>query len=339
MSLSKTPSPNTSQSVVGNRPGFFSRRKILQTLGLWSFWTGLTAASAHNNANQIQYIHEGIPLRVPEALSGLRMVFLTDPHIGGNIDMLAADISTQLHILLSGWTPQNTLILHGGDWVCCQTHVNNATPRDSMRKVTPVLFRWLEQFVNIGVVGNHDHDHPDFEPYFRQKLEQDHNIHMLHTPEERRYFSYNNETIALHGLHTLGTHMRFLPENERSDILDRTIAELNNGHQVINICLMHNPDGLEYILRQLKLTGRKIEKPTFFLAGHTHGAMFNVPGLRGISLAACSLEFNRFNGVHIPSWEYADTGEWALRISNGMGNSPYRALRLKASPEVICFQL
>lgn len=76
----------------------------------------------------------------PEALRGVKILFLTDAHIGGNIDTLATEISTQIHILLDGADPQKTIILHGGDFVCSASG-GGETSVDNYRAVSDHLFR------------------------------------------------------------------------------------------------------------------------------------------------------------------------------------------------------
>lgn len=38
---------------------------------------------------------------------------------------------------------------------------------------------------------------------------------------------------------------------KRDELLDEYIRQLNSGEQALNIVLLHNPDGLEYLLRRL----------------------------------------------------------------------------------------
>lgn len=63
----------------------------------------------------------------------------------------------------------------------------------------------------------------------------------------------------------------------RDNLLDAYIENLNSGKQACNILMMHNPDGLEFLLRRLRETDTQITIPTLMFAGHTHGAMINLP--------------------------------------------------------------
>jgi len=57
---------------------------------------------------------------IPEVLRDVKILFLTDPHIGGNIDGIATEISTHIHTLLDDAHPEKTLVVHGGDFVCSE---------------------------------------------------------------------------------------------------------------------------------------------------------------------------------------------------------------------------
>ncbi len=77
---------------------------------------------------------------LPDVLKGVKLLFLTDAHIGGNIDTVATEISTQIHVLLDGADPHKTIILHGGDFVCSASG-GGETSIDNYRTVSDHLFR------------------------------------------------------------------------------------------------------------------------------------------------------------------------------------------------------
>jgi hypothetical protein len=96
---------------------------------------------AKQNASRLSYRIESLDFfDVPESLRGVSLLFLTDPHIGGNIDILAENISLQMHTLLDGVDPQKTIILHGGDFICESEGVHMTT-EESFHTVAPQLFR------------------------------------------------------------------------------------------------------------------------------------------------------------------------------------------------------
>lgn len=188
-------------------------------------------------------------------------------------------------------------------------------------------------------MGNHDANHPEFQSYFRGTLEGDHNIQFLEKPDQVRYFPFNNQIAAIHGIHTLGNYLKNIPREKRDELIDEFIEQANKGPQSMNIVLLHNPDGLQYVLNRMRETGKTLTKKTIFFAGHTHGAMIDLPIMRDIGLSVCHLEFGRYKGWYYPEGENLGTGDWSMYVSTGIGNSPYHALRMNAPPEVVCFQI
>ena len=116
------------------------------------------------------------------------------------------------------------------------------------------------------------------------------------------------------------------------DILTQTLCDFQ-------IVLLHNPDGLEYLLRRLVSTKRILAKPTLFLAGHTHGSTINLPIIRHGALRVCKTQYGRYMGWYGPKGKYAHTGNWQLYVSTGMGNSPGFDFRINARQEVVLFTL
>ncbi len=122
---------------------------------------------------------------------------------------------------------------------------------------------------------------------------------------------------------------------ERDNLLDRYIQLLTQDKAEFHIVLLHNPDGVEYLLARLKKTGKSLTKPTLFLAGHTHGTTVNLPVFRRGALHVSKTRFKRYKGWYGPKGKYAETGNWKLYVSTGMGNGPGFDFRLNAHPEVV----
>lgn len=138
---------------------------------------------AQQAANTLQYRREHCDFSdLPKALQDVKILFLTDPHIGGNIDTLAPEISKNIHTLLETSHPDKTIILHGGDFVCSETG-GMTTSDDHFLSVSEQLFHGLSQYPQFGVVGNHDHDNHTF-PVVRKHLENHHDIELLERPED-----------------------------------------------------------------------------------------------------------------------------------------------------------
>ncbi len=87
-----------------------------------------------------------------------------------------------------------------------------------------------------------------------------------------------------------------MDKNDRDILMDKYINSLNTEKTDCNIVLVHNPDGLDFLLQRLLETGEILLKPTLFLAGHTHGGMFDVPFFRELGLTACKTQFGRYKG-------------------------------------------
>ncbi len=205
----------------------------------------------------------------PDALKGVKLLFLTDPHVGGNIDTIATEVATQIHILLDGADPQKTIVLHGGDFVCSASG-GGETSVENYRAVSKHLFRGLSDYQQFGVIGNHDEENASFS-IIREHLETRQNITMLEVPEDVQHVDIEGATLSIHGIHTLADALNAMDKNDRDILMNKYIDSLNVEKTDCNVVLVHNPDGLEFLLRRLRETGKKLVHPTLFLAGHTHG--------------------------------------------------------------------
>lgn len=87
------------------------------------------------------YKTEKIPLEnLPDSLRGLSLLYLTDSHIGGNIDTMAEEVSSGIHTLLKKTLPEKTLILHGGDFICGEESELSTSEKDVFENAS-LLFR------------------------------------------------------------------------------------------------------------------------------------------------------------------------------------------------------
>ena len=287
-------------------------------------------------ASHVQYRRIHLGFSGLSDLQWVSLLFLTDPHIGWNIDGMAEHISEGIHTLLGLTEPKKTFILHGGDFVSGDGVP--PTEQEHFFDVAPVLFRGLETYRNFAVIGNHDEENPDF-PRIKQYLTEIQNIKFLTQPRDTQRINIGESQICIYGIHTLADHLSRIPKIERNATLDTYIYLFNTTRAALNVVLLHNPDGMELLLRRLRETKQTIMTPTLFLAGHTHGGGLDIPFFRKLGLMACKTRFGRYKGWYGPAKKYAHTGSWKMYVSTGMGNSPDMDIRMNADPEVVLFTL
>lgn len=288
-------------------------------------------------ASHIHFRREPVRFFWMHQFSGVSFLFLTDPHIGWSIDAIAAQTAHGIQTLLASTNKETTIVLHGGDFVSAHG-TEKSLSFEHFVEVAKKLFHGLESFRHFAVIGNHDDDNADF-GYTRAWLEDQMQVHFLSEPRHAKKIFINDKSLCIHGMHTLSRHLHRMPKKERNMILDQYIYTLNHTHNDLNIVLLHNPDGLEFLLARLRATKQSLTTPTLFLAGHTHGGMVDLPLLRKIGLMASRTAFTRYKWWYWPEGKYAETGNWKLYVSTGMGNSPGFDFRMNADPEVVLFTL
>lgn len=288
-------------------------------------------------ASHIHFRREPVRFFWIHEFSGVSLLFLTDPHIGWSIDAIAAQTAHGIQTLLASTNKETTIVLHGGDFVSAHG-TEKSLSFEHFVEVAKKLFHGLESFRHFAVIGNHDDDNADFS-YTRAWLEDQMQVHFLSEPRHAKKIFINDKSLCIHGMHTLSRHLHRMPKKERNMILDQYIYTFNHTHNDLNIVLLHNPDGLEFLLARLRTTKQSLTTPTLFLAGHTHGGMVDLPLLRKIGLMASRTAFTRYKWWYWPEGKYAETGNWKLYVSTGMGNSPGFDFRMNADPEVVLFTL
>lgn len=267
----------------------------------------------------------------------LSLLFLTDPHIWGDIDHISDTVWEELDRLIWHEKKENVIILHGGDFVSSEWKHQDRLAFENFAQVAQKLFGKLAGFKHFAVEWNHDQKNTDF-PYSKKWLEDKLWVHFMSEPRHAKRIYHDDKCICFHGIETGISYLHTMPKNERNMILDQYIYILNTRSD-LNVVLLHHPDGLEYLLKRLKETRTKISTPTIFLAGHTHGAGINIRFIRKIFLTICNTRFKRYKGWYHPEWKYQDTGNWQLYVSTGMGNSPGYNYRINADPEMVLFTL
>jgi predicted MPP superfamily phosphohydrolase len=113
-------------------------------------------------------------------------------------------------------------------------------------------------------VGNHDDD--DAEWGNMKKHLEEKNILFLEEPKDMQTLQVREAHICIHGVHTLLDRLNTMSVDERNTLLDSHIHLLTQTKTDFHIVLLHNPDGIEYLLQRLKETQKSIQTPTLFLA-------------------------------------------------------------------------
>ena len=126
------------------------------------------------------------------------------------------------------------------------------------------------------------------------------NIKFLEEPKDVQYFNIGGSRVCVHGIHTLLDRLDTMEVEERNSLLDTYTRLLTEEKVDFHIVLLHNPDGLEYLLQRLKKTEKKLTTSTLFLAGHTHGSSVDLPIFRTASLRVCKIKFKRYKGWYGP---------------------------------------
>lgn len=119
---------------------------------------------------------------------------------------------------------------------------------------------------------------------------------MLETAEDVQHVEINGVNLSIHGIHTLDDRIHTMEKRDRDTLMDEHIDALNAEKTDCNIVLVHNPDGLEFLLQRLLERKQTLEKPTLFLAGHTHGGMFDIAVFRELGLMTCKTQHRRYKG-------------------------------------------
>ncbi|MEI6711196.1 MAG: hypothetical protein WCK88_02985 [bacterium] len=89
---------------------------------------------------------------------------------------------------------------------------------------------------------------------------------MLEAPEDVQHVNIDGAILAIHGIHTLADELHTMDKNDRDILMDNYIDSLNAEKTNCNIVLVHNPDGLEFLLQRLDETNETLQHSTLFLA-------------------------------------------------------------------------
>ncbi len=252
---------------------------------------------------------------LPEAFRGLRLVQISDAHLGS----FNGTPEPVLEALASINALEPDLICFTGDLV--NTHSDEALP-------------WIEAFQGLqarlgkfSILGNHDYaDYGNFTDAERkaslQQLIGIHermgfrlllNSHALLQPED------GSEPVVLAGVENWGKGFR------QSGDLDRALAGSGAADRC-TILLSHDPTHFEE-----QVMGEKAPVE-LTLSGHTHGMQMGIeiPWL-GLKVSPSSLRYSRWGGLY-------QEGQQLLHVNRGFGVLGFHG-RVGMPPEITLFEL
>lgn len=244
--------------------------------------------------------------RLPPALDGLKISFLSDFHLMPN----GAGVEIAERAVFRSNEANPDIVLLGGDLV----HWCGAVP-----PLIPVLRRLKSRYGVFAVLGNHDHHCP-----WRFKRPAPWGGKPLSINEWRNSLARANVKLLINDavmLEINGAHLWLVGVDDaytgRAD-LGKGLANIPDGAFII--LLSHSPDIVD---------DPNIHRVDLVLSGHTHGGQI-VPPLLGPFLAPCRDKFRRAQGLTKVNnaWLYVSRGVYA-----GL------PLRFRCPPEVTVLTL
>lgn len=275
--------------------------------------SGLHMTQEGINTHEIKVYADGV--------ANLTADILADLHIGGvhrNVNQVLKESQMKAKEII-GNTP--CIVLNPWDRMTLGSQNHEPTWFDSLRKLEDFLYRIGQQWewkLIWWVEGNHDRRMdeklgPKKLQALRENMES-FGFRQIIQPEELA-----GGRVKIHGMPCYNTQKElYTPEAVRS-----LIWNINN-HSGVNIVMVHNPDGvrqIEAIKEQVKL---RINVPTLFLCGHTHGLL----GFQDIPLVGKKLANGARKWIdmqndtpYISGYYPATTGEpYGIFVSQGMGD-------------------
>lgn len=278
------------------------RRLVYAVVGLVEKLPPMRKVTLHTHVVKLQ--------KVPEALSGLRLVYAADLHersFGEN----------QEHLLSVIESACPDVVLLGGDYI------RNEFGGEGRRHVENLLESLSRTYPVYAVLGNHETASPELaeilEVFRRFK------IHLLQ--DEIAYFSHNGAKLEIMGLRTpldRCAHMKERPYHMEKDTETaiHALYELaepsetasegsgkgespGKSQEGFRIVLCHRPEFFPYL-------ARFSAKEQLVLSGHTHGGLFRFPNGRPLAAPDQGIFPYLACGTH-------RRGNSSLIISDGLG--------------------
>jgi predicted MPP superfamily phosphohydrolase len=232
------PTPAFADALMG-------RRELLQKAGLFgaALPFGVSASSIPLSYDFRVETREIVLPNWPAALDGLRVVHLSDIHVGGAMD---ADRLQRVAELANGCEPD--LVLHTGDFL---TH----RPGDFDKPLYEALAEIRAPYGQWGCLGNHDYENPT---RFERRL-QESGVTILRN--RLTGIPIDGQTLEVGGLDFAFTRLNRAPTYAQS------MRGWGSKHGSARILLNHDPGGF---------TSLPADCADLVLSGHTHGGHIGV---------------------------------------------------------------
>lgn len=303
---------SSSRNEIEGTP--ISRGKFITQvgLGLSAFIFGAYAYGVLKGKYAYKVFKEKIKFKnLPQAFDGLRIVHLSDLHLGSFLDDF--DEVEQAIPMINDLNPD--LIFFTGDMV--NNHASEAEP-------------WIEMFSKLNakygkysVFGNHDYC--DYGNYTKEeKRESIKRLKEIHTEmgfqlleDEHTFLEIDNQKIAIIGMHNWGKGFHQVGDFEKA------ISGLDDSY--FKLLLSHDPT-----LWEEKVKGKKNIDITF--SGHTHGMQMGVeiPAIN-IKWSPIKFRYKRWAGLYKFAQNY-------IYINRGFGFLGFPG-RVGISPEITLIEL
>ena len=244
---------------------------------------------------------------LPNSFEGLRMVQLSDLHLGSFFK--DKESVAKAFQMIKDLDPD--ILVVTGDWV------NNFSSEAE---------DWIQEFkalpakiAKIAIVGNHDYgDYSEWPSAqaktdnFSRLIEIHHEMGFQTLLNDNRIIEVNGEKIAIVGVENWGVK----PFPQHGDL---TKAKLGTEGIPVKILLSHDPSHFEEVVTQghpdIDLT----------LSGHTHGAQFGVE-LGNIKWSPVKYKYPRWAGIY-------EKGNQKLYVNRGFGYLAFPG-RIGMPPEI-----
>ncbi|KAA3641691.1 MAG: metallophosphoesterase [Bacteroidetes bacterium] len=292
----------------------FSRRKFLTQTGLGvgslllgGFFYGVTKGKFAFRILK----NEVISSRLPKAFDGLKIVQISDAHLGSFVNNF--EPVKKMVRMINDIEPD--YVVFTGDMV--NSHADEAEPW------IPVFSEIKAKKGKFSVFGNHDYaDYGDYTEDEKirsrnrlKKIHQDMGFRLLE--DEHVELEREGEKISMIGVHNWGAGFHQVGD------LEAAIQNVDPDH--FKILLSHDPTHWEN-----QVLGKKDIHLT--MSGHTHGMQMGIeiPNL-GIKWSPVKLRYKRWAGLY-------KEGEQHLHINRGLGVLAFPG-RVGMAPEITLLEL